>query len=87
MAALARRGEPVAALSVADGLLTGAAIQTVSVDALLPRALIVARSARLRANDAIYGALALERDAVLITLDNELRQRLVTAFPAARVSS
>jgi len=38
--------------------------------------------ARCRAYDAVYGALALSREAVLLTLDEELRQLLSEAYPA-----
>jgi predicted nucleic acid-binding protein len=43
----------------------------------------VARAARLRAYDAVYAALALERGAVLLTLDREVCSKLDGAFPEA----
>jgi predicted nucleic acid-binding protein len=56
----------------------------VTLEAPLLRAVwAVARAARLRAYDAVYAALALERKAVLITLDRELCSKLDGAFPEA----
>ncbi|MEZ4767027.1 MAG: type II toxin-antitoxin system VapC family toxin [Caldilineales bacterium] len=56
------------------GRLTG--LQLVSVDhALANLAAVIAAHQRIRGCDAVYVALAQDRNGVLITLDNEQRQR------------
>ncbi len=81
IAALARRD---VAGPVIDGV--RAAIATAQfdrrpVDPLVPRATAIAATARLRAYDALYAALALQEGAPLLTFDDELRVRLGASFP------
>ncbi|HEX7678481.1 MAG TPA: PIN domain-containing protein, partial [Thermoanaerobaculia bacterium] len=82
LAALARRNEPAELLDTVDVLVSGPRFHAVAIDAsLVDRAAEVARAARLRAYDAIYAALALDRGAALLTLDLELRSKMSAAFP------
>jgi predicted nucleic acid-binding protein len=82
LAALARRGEPTELLDTVDVLVSGPRFYAVALDAsLLERATQVARTARLRAYDAVYVALALKRNAALLTLDAEVRFKSAEAFP------
>lgn len=86
IAAFARRGESDALLDAVDALVRGPRFHTVALEAdLLDLALRVGRRARLRAYDAVYGALALSRGEALYTLDLELEQRLADAFPEVPV--
>ncbi|MBI4703353.1 MAG: type II toxin-antitoxin system VapC family toxin [Deltaproteobacteria bacterium] len=86
LAALARRGEPDELLDAVDALVRGPRFHVRPVDAaLLEHAAAVVRTARLRAYDAVYAALALEQDAALFTLDDDLARRLALAYPQARV--
>jgi predicted nucleic acid-binding protein len=83
LAAFARRGESADLLDTLDALLQGPRFCACALDeALLERAAAVARAARLRAYDAVYVALALQREAALLTLDAELGARATAAFPA-----
>ena len=82
LAALARRGEPTELLETVDVLVSGPRFYAVALDAsLLERATQVARTARLRAYDAVYLALALIRNAALLTLDLEVRSKTAESFP------
>jgi predicted nucleic acid-binding protein len=82
LAALARRGEPTELLDTVDVLVSGPRFYAVALDAsLLERATQVARTARLRAYDAVYLALALSRNAALLTLDSEVRSKTAESFP------
>ena len=86
MAAFARRGEPEAFLETVDALVRGPRFHAVAMDGdLLERAMFVARRARLRAYDAVYVALALARDAPLLTLDNEVIERSKANFDEFRL--
>lgn len=87
VAALARRD---VAGPVIDGVRTAigtAQFDRRSVDPLVARAAAVAATARLRAYDAIYAALALQEGAPLVTFDDELRVRLGVSFPELVVVS
>lgn len=82
LAALARRGEREEVLDAVDALVSGPRFHSIAVEpSLLRRAAIVARAARLRAYDAVYAALALERSAALVTLDGDVCSRLMATFP------
>ena len=82
LAALARRGEPNELLDTVEVLVTGPRFHGIAIDSsLIERATQVARIARLRAYDAMYVALALNRGAVLLTLDSEVRSKMAEAFP------
>jgi predicted nucleic acid-binding protein len=82
LSALGRRGEPQELLDAVDVLVSGPRFHSVAVDsALIERATQVARVARLRAYDAVYVALALNRGALLYTLDAEVRSKMTEAFP------
>jgi predicted nucleic acid-binding protein len=82
LAALARRGESAELLDTVDALVLGPRFYVCSLDeALLVRAGQVARAARLRAYDAVYVALALERGVPLFTLDREVVLRCREVFP------
>ncbi len=82
LAALSRRGEGRELLDTVDALVSGPRFHAVAIEALLlERAVAVARTARLRAYDAVYAALALAQGAVLMTLDAEVCSRLNPAFP------
>ena len=88
LAALARRGEPDELLDTADVLVSGPRFHAVAVnDALIDTATHVARSVRLRAYDAVYVALALNRDASLLTLDADVRAKIAVAFPGLNLVS
>ncbi len=83
--ALARRGESEELLNTTDVLVSGRRFRRVAIDsALIDKPADVARVARLRACDAVYVALALDRNATLLTLDSEVRTRVAQAFPQAR---
>jgi predicted nucleic acid-binding protein len=83
LAALARRNEPNEVLDTVDVLVSGPRFHAVAIDAaLIEIATQVARSARLRAYDSIYAALALSREAALLTLDADVRAKLGKTFPA-----
>lgn len=85
-AALARRREPEELLDAVDALVRGPRFHPCALDdALLSESLRVARTARLRAYDAAYVALALLRDEPLWTLVEELATRGLACFPALRV--
>ena len=82
IAALARRGATREYLDLLDALVTGRKFLSISLDdRLLAKAAEVARTARLRAYDAVYVALAMVSDAELLTLDSEVRDRIVAAYP------
>ena len=86
LAALARRGEGAQVLDAVDALVRGPRFLPADLDrALLEKAVALARLARLRAYDALYGALAIAHDAELVTLDEELAIRLRAAVPTARI--
>jgi predicted nucleic acid-binding protein len=82
LAALARRREDAFFLDTVDALITGPRFHPCPIDdALVQRSVEVARRAGCRAYDAVYGALALSRGAILLTLDGELRRLLSDAYP------
>jgi predicted nucleic acid-binding protein len=82
LSALARRRESEELLDTVEVLVSGPRFHSVAIDAgLIERAGEVARLARLRAYDAVYAALALERGAAFLTLDVEVRSKLSRAFP------
>lgn len=86
LAALARRGESAELLDLIDAIVRGPRYWAAPLDAaLLDRAARVAREARLRAYDAVYVALALERGVPLCTLDAELGERAAATFPGLQV--
>lgn len=86
LAALARRRESDELLDTVEVLISGPRFHAVPIDtSLIERASEVARAARLRAYDAIYAALALERDAALLTLDAEVSTRLSEVYPELRL--
>ncbi len=86
IAALARRGEPSDLLDVVDALIRGPRFYVCSLDEdLLRLSLDVARTARLRAYDAVYVALALARRAPLFTLDEEVNARCRATIPELEV--
>jgi len=86
IAALARRGEPDELLETVDALIRGPRFYACSLDeALLARAVHVARVARLHAYDAVYVALALARSEPLLTLDGEVVARSRACFAELRV--
>jgi len=88
LAALARRGDPVALLDTVDAIVRGPRFFAVPLDvALLDEAASIARMARIRAYDAVYAAVARTRGAPLFTLDAELSTRVTAAFPEVRVVS
>lgn len=85
-AALSRRGEPAVLVDAVDALVRGPRFHARPLDqALLERSVDVARTARLRAYDAVYVALALLADAPLLTLDAEVVQRCRASFAELRV--
>ena len=87
LSALARRGRPAPLLETVDAIVNAAPFLTVPVSGeLIERAVSVARTAGLRAYDAIYVALALEIDATLWTLDREIRSKSPLAFPDLRIA-
>jgi predicted nucleic acid-binding protein len=80
--ALARREESAFFIDTVDALVTGPRFFTCPLDYALVRLSVeVARRAGCRAYDAVYGALALSRGAVLLTLDEDLRSRFSGAYP------
>lgn len=80
--ALARREESAFFIDTVDALVTGPKFFTCPLDDALVRLSVeVARRAGCRAYDAVYGALALSRGAALLTLDEDLRSRLSSAYP------
>jgi predicted nucleic acid-binding protein len=82
IAALARRGEPDEMLDTVGVLVSGPRFHAFPMDApLIETATHVARAARLRAYDAVYVALALNRNAALLTLDTDVRSKISVAFP------
>ena len=86
LAALARRGESDELLDTVEVLISGPRFHSVPVDApLIERASEVARAARLRAFDAIYAALALERNAALLILDGNVSAKLSEVYPQLRL--
>lgn len=87
LAALARRNESDELLDTVEVLVSGPRFHSVPIDAaLIDRASEVARAARLRAYDAIYAALALDRKAAFLTLDTAVRSQLSEAYPELRLS-
>ena len=88
LAAMARRGESDEVLDTVDALVSGPRFYARPIGGeIVERATLVARRARLRAYDAIYVALALERRAALVTLVADVVQRLAVSFPDLRVMS
>ena len=86
MAALARRGESDALLDTVIAYLCTNRFVTVPMDArAADSAMQVARTARIRAYDAVYAALALDRGSPLLTFDRELTARLRAAYPAIQL--
>jgi predicted nucleic acid-binding protein len=86
IAAMARRGESSDVLDAIDALARGPKFEAVPLSGgLLDTAARVARAARLRAYDALYAALALERGCPLLTLDGDVARRLGKVFPDLEV--
>lgn len=86
IAGLSRRGEPAAFLDTVDAVIRGPRFHALPLDGdLLERTVHVARSARLRAYDAVYVALALARHQPILTLDDEVVERAVAHFGDLRV--
>jgi predicted nucleic acid-binding protein len=86
ISALARRGESSELIDTVDVLVSGPRFHCVALDApLVEQAARVARTARLRAYDSVYVALALGRGAALYTLDAEARTKIAQAFPRLKV--
>jgi predicted nucleic acid-binding protein len=86
VAGLSRRGEPAAFVDTVDAVIRGPRFHSRPLDAaLLMRAVDVARTARLRAYDAVYVALALLADAPLLTLDGEVVERCGASFAQLQV--
>jgi predicted nucleic acid-binding protein len=82
LSALSRRREPDELLDAVDALTSGPRFHVAALDRpLLERATAIARQARVRAYDAVYAALALEREASLMTLDVDVCVKLRAAFP------
>lgn len=82
LAALARRHESDELLDTVEVLISSPRFHSVPIDApLIERASEVARSARLRAYDSLYVALALERNAALLTLDTDVSATLGEVYP------
>jgi predicted nucleic acid-binding protein len=77
ISALARRGESDEVLEAVDVLVGGPKFERVALEtALLDASVRIARAAKLRAYDALYAGLALERQTPLFTLDNEIARRI-----------
>lgn len=86
VAGLSRRGEPAAFVDTVDAVIRGPRFHSRPLDGvLLDRTVLVARTARLRAYDAVYVALALLADAPILTLDEEVVQRCSASFAELRV--
>ena len=85
VAALARRGAPDAVIEGARAAIGTGQFEIRPFDGLLDQAIAVASTARLRAYDAVYCALALATGLPFATLDVELAQRFVKHYPDARV--
>ncbi len=86
VAGLTRRGEPAAFVDTVDAVIRGPRFHSRPLDGvLLDRTVLVARTARLRAYDAVYVALALLADAPILTLDEEVVQRSSASFAELRV--
>ena len=86
VAAFARRAFPDETIDAVVSLLATPKFAYESVDdALVDEALKIARKGSLRAYDAIYAAVAVRREATLLTLDAELAERLRVACPRLRV--
>ena len=82
IAALARRGEPPELLDTVDAIVRSPRFYGCPLDeSLLEEAVHIARAARIRAYDAVYVALALNRGEPLFTLDGEVGSRSQLAFP------
>lgn len=85
-AAIARgRGDAGLALRFAEALLRLPHLVTVPVDDRLAAAAAgIAADQRLRAADAVYGAVALRFGSGLVTRDQEQRERLAEVIPTFR---
>jgi len=82
IAALARRGEPPELLDTVDAIVRSPRFYSCPLDEILiEEAVHVARVARIRAYDAVYVALALNRGEPLFTLDGDVGSRSQSAFP------
>lgn len=82
LAALARRDEPPELLDTVDAIVRSPRFHGCPLDeALLAMAVQVARTARLRAYDAVYVALALTHREPLFTLDLDVGLRSKASFP------
>jgi predicted nucleic acid-binding protein len=87
LAAMARRGETVAMLDAVAALTRSHRFTVVPVDdALVDRASLIAKTARLHGYDAMYAATASLYDAALVTFDPDLRARLAASWPSVNVS-
>jgi predicted nucleic acid-binding protein len=86
VAALVRRGTTQHQIANVEVAMSTGRYLSIPLDAsLLAVALDVAKRSALRAYDAVYAALALQRDATLLTLDDDLAVRFRKAFPSAKV--
>ncbi len=86
IAGLSRRGAPADLLETVDALFRGPRFHARPLDGeLLERAVHVARTARLRAYDAVYVALALIWKEPILTLDAEVVERAHATFGDLRV--
>ena len=87
LAAMSRRGDSPAVVDAIAALTRSHRFTVVPVDdALVDRACLIAKTARIRGYDAIYAATASLYDAPLVTFDQELAARLQSTWPSVRVA-
>lgn len=88
IALLARRGEVPEVLDIVDAAIRGSRFATAPLDdGLLDEAARIARTAGVRAYDAVYVALASLRSAPLYTLDGDVIARIATSVPEVTTRS
>jgi predicted nucleic acid-binding protein len=88
LSALTRRGAPSTLIDTSDALIRGPSFLSVPISGdLLDCAAELARKSGLRAYDALYAAVAWRRQATLLTLDDDVVDRLKAAFPDIEVRS
>jgi predicted nucleic acid-binding protein len=86
LAAMTRRGEPPAVVDAIAALARSHRFTVVPVDdALVDRACLIAKTAKIRGYDAIYAATESLHDAPLLTFDQELGARLQASWPSVTV--
>ena len=84
---MSRRGDSPAVVDAIAALTRSHRFTVVPVDdALVDRACLIAKTARIRGYDAIYAATASLYDAPLVTFDQELAARLQSTWPSVRVA-